>query len=378
MNGSTQPNLPTVSAASRLLSLDAYRGMVMFALFASGFSLAKVATHYPDSELMLWLKFNTSHPQWNSQFKLIGFSLWDMIQPAFMFMVGVSMPYSYEKRKQLGHSYQQRLAHAWTRAGMLILLGVFLQSMRKPETNWMFTNVLSQIGLGYGFLFFLVGQRFRTQLITVAVVLLGYFLLTTPWGFENGNSLPQRFDLWLLNLFPRETEFTGHDYATLNFVPSFVTMLLGLMSGQLLKNGELEKEQKLKRLILGGAVCLLLAIAWAPLCPIVKKLWTPSWALFSGAYVIWFLALLYWLIDCRGWQLGWTTFFVVVGMNSIAAYFMVQTMKPFARGVFHTHLPNSFWKATGVWEPFFESVFVAALFWLLLFWLYRSRVFIRI
>ncbi len=378
MNHSPRPNVQEPTTATRLLSLDAYRGMVMFALFASGFSFSQVASHYPDNGLMQWLEFNTSHPQWNSQFKLIGFSLWDMIQPAFMFMVGVSMPYSYDKRKQVGHSYYRRLVHAWTRAGILILLGVFLQSMRKPETNWMFTNVLSQIGLGYGFLFFLVGKRFRTQLLTAALVLLSYFLLMLPWGYENGSSLPQRFDLWLLNQFPREKEFAAHDYATLNFVPSFVTMLLGLMSGQLLKSDEWDREQKLKWLVLGGAACLLLAIAWAPLCPIIKKLWTPSWVLFSGAYVIWFLAFLYWIIDCRGWQLGWTTFFVVVGMNSIAAYFMGQLMKPFARGVFHTHLPNSFWNATGSWQPFFESVLVAALFWLLLFWMYRNRVFIRI
>ena len=97
----------------------------MFCLFASGFGLAKIADQYPESGGMQWLHFHTTHPEWQSQFQVVGFSLWDMIQPAFMFMVGVSMPYSYAKREQLGDSYPQRLRHAWKRAAILVLLGVF-------------------------------------------------------------------------------------------------------------------------------------------------------------------------------------------------------------------------------------------------------------
>ena len=364
--------------SDRLLSLDVYRGLVMFTLFASGFSLAKVAESYPDSEVMQWLKFNNSHPQWSSQFKWVGFSAWDMIQPAFMFMVGVSMPYSYGKRKELGHSYIRRTGHAWSRAVILVLLGVFLASMRKPETNWLFTNVLGQIGLGYGFLYFFVGVRRAIQLIAGIVILVGYFCWMLPQGFDNGSSMPQEFDLWLLNQFPRPNKFEGHAYATLNFVPSMVTMLIGVICGELLKDSDSDARRKLLSLMLGGSVCLVLALAWSPWCPIVKKLWTPSWTLFSGAYVVWMLALLYWIVDCRGWTWGWTKFFVVVGMNSIAAYMMGQLMKPFVRGVFHTHIPNKYWEKVGVWAPCVESCLVAATFWLILFLMYRRRLFLRI
>lgn len=359
----------------------------MFLLAAAGFNLARVAAAYPENGLMQWMAFNTTHPEWNSQFKVIGFSAWDMIQPAFMFMVGVSMPYSYGKRAVSGEPYLSRLRHAWVRALILILLGVFLQSMRKPETNWLFTNVLSQIGLGYGFLFFLVGRSFRTQFITGIGVLLGYFCLMVLFPlyleggikahFENGTSLPQQFDLWFLNLFPRPKPFTGHTYSTLNFIPSFVTMLMGLMCGQLLKLKTLPESIKLKRLLLGGLVCLVAGLSFGIVCPIIKKLWTPSWTLFSGAYVIWFLAILYWLVDIKGWK-KWTTFFVVVGVNSIAAYFMGMLMKNWTKGIFRTHLPAGFWDWTGVWSPFVESVLVVMFFWLLLYWMYRNKVFIRV
>lgn len=372
--------------SSRLLSLDVYRGIVMFCLFASGFGLAKVAGNFPDNEILQWLKFHTTHPKWSSQFHVLGFSLWDMIQPAFMFMVGVSMPYSYGKRASQGDPYSHRLRHAWVRALILVLLGVFLQSNNKPETNWLFTNVLSQIGLGYGFLFFLVGVSFRFQMLAGATVLVLYYLLMIffPRGlegglishFEDSSTLPQVFDLWFLNLFPRTKEFTGHAYSTLNFVPSFVTMLMGLMAGELLRNREIEGGLKLKRLLISGGVCLVLALAWGPICPIVKKLWTPSWTLFSGAYVIWLLALLYWIIDMKGWKGGWTKFFVIVGTNSIAAYLMGMLFRGWTRKFFHTHLPDSWLK--GGWGPFWEASLVAAFFWILLWWMYRNRVFLRI
>lgn len=358
----------------------------MFTLFASGFQLAKVAGNYPDSVALQWARFHVTHPKWDSQFWLFGFSLWDMIQPAFMFMVGVSMPYSYGKRKQLGDSYWRRAGHAWKRALILVLLGVFLQSMRKSQTNWLFTNVLSQIGLGYGFLFFLLGAKRRTQLAIGFAILVGYWVLMValPTGleggwsahFENRTTFPQQFDLWLLNLFPRATEFKGHDYATLNFVPSMVTMLMGLISGELLKDSSLSNRDKLLRLALAGTACLVTAIAWAPWCPIVKKLWTPSWTLFSGAYVMWLLALLYWLVDVRQWRYGWAKFFSIVGMNSIAAYMMGQLLKPWARSLLKTHLPDAWF--VGNWGPFWEAFAVALFFWIILWWMYRNRLFIRI
>ncbi|MDF1815883.1 MAG: hypothetical protein P1V20_27030 [Verrucomicrobiales bacterium] len=359
----------------------------MFCLAGAGFGFAKVAGHYPDSSVLQFLKFSTTHPQWSSQFQVLGFSLWDMIQPAFMFMVGVSMPYSYGKREVLGDSYKFRLKHAWIRALILVLLGVFLHSMRKPETNWLFTNVLSQIGLGYGFLFFLVSKSFRTHLLAGLSVLFGYFMLMAifPTGleggikahFENGNSFPQKFDLWFLNLFPRPKPFPGHVYATLNFIPAFVTMLMGLVCGQLLQNDDFTEKQKLQRLFSGGLVCLVAGLTFGLICPIVKKLWTPSWTLFSGAYVIWLLAILYWVIDVKGWK-KWTKFFVVVGVNSIAAYFMGVLMKNWTRGIFTTHLPQGFWEWTGHWRPFVESVLVVMFFWLALYWMYRNRVFVRV
>jgi len=148
----------------------------MILLAVNGFGLATLAKD-SDSAFLKWLGFQTSHPEWLSHFHLFGFALWDMIQPAFMFIVGVAVPYSYAKRVALGESRGRIMAHAWTRSLLLILLGVFLSSTRAKETQWIFANVLSQIGLGYPFLALLAGRTLRTQVIAGAAVLAATWLL---------------------------------------------------------------------------------------------------------------------------------------------------------------------------------------------------------
>jgi predicted acyltransferase len=373
------------TASQRLVSLDAYRGIVMFVLAGTGFGLAQAAEKMPLNGFMQFLKFHTTHPDWNSQVGIVGFSLWDMIQPAFMFIVGVSLPYSNAKRVQRGDAFGKRLGHVLIRAATLVLLGVFLSSLWKSETNWIFTNVLCQIGLGYGFLFLLAGRSFRLQAVIGVSLLLLYWILLLIFPldaasgtahFSNGSSMPQQVDIWFLNLFPRSKVFIGNAYATLNFVPSLVTMLLGLMSGQLLMNEQISADKKVRRLLAGGLFCLVLGVTWSFLgCPIVKKLWTPSWTLFSGAFVIWLLALLYLIVDIRGWK-RWTFPFVVVGMNPITMYFMSMTMRPWVRDALKRHLPDALFA-----HPFgsvVEACLVLLVFWLIVYWMYRKRVFIRI
>lgn len=370
--------------ADRLLSLDVYRGMVMLLLASSMFGIAKYAAKL-EGPVAEWIVFQGTHPEWNSQFGVFGLALWDLIQPAFMFIVGVSMPFSYEKREKLGESYRSRMQHAWTRGLLLTLLGVFLQSLRQDHTNWIFTNVLSQIGLGYGLLFFLVGRSWRTQYLTGGAILVGYYLLMLlfPRGlddwrmhFENGTSFPQHFDTWFLNLFPREKAFEAHAYATLNFVPSMVTMLMGLMSGQVLKNSSTSSGTKLKQLSIAAGILLVTgAVLGLTICPIVKKLWTPSWTLYSGGWVIALLALSYWIIDVKKWN-GWVFPFVVVGLNPLTMYLLGMMSKGWFLANFRRHLPDALF--TGPTRPIVEATLLVVVFWLILWWMYRKRIFLRL
>ena len=453
--GNTRPAKPP---PGRLVSLDAYRGFIMTMLAASGFGIAALAKLAPDDTVwQTWdydtfqrLRFHFSHPAaWESISGWMGVSFWDLIQPAFMFMVGVAMPFSWARRSAMGRSSGRRWLHIVFRAVLLTLMGVFLQSLTKPQTFWIFTNVLSQIGLGYCFACLLLGRTAQTQVAAIAAILVGYwgfFMLNpppdnydyaaveataesreiytdhfAPWS-KNANA-GHSFDVWLLNKlrlpqdaaedtattapgtttagesamhspgvirqwwfsFPDKYEYHAGGYVTLNFIPSIATMLLGVLCGQLLMSEETAR-RKLLLLLLWGSVCAGLGVlAHHTVCPIVKRIWTPSWTLFSGGYVIWMLAGFYFLFDMLPLKKAALPL-VVVGMNSIVMYLMGQMMRPWVISkVTSIHFGRVLQTYFGV-DPLSDKGMGAMLaptsafvvFWLIAFWMYRNRYFVRI
>src|SRR5438105_4999679 len=126
------------AAPKRLTSIDAYRGLVMFLMMAEVLRLSEVARAFPNSAVWRLLAFNTSHVEW------VGCSLHDLIQPSFSFIVGVALLFSIASRLARGQSPRQMTLHALWRALLLILLGVFLRSLGRPETNWTFEDTLTQ------------------------------------------------------------------------------------------------------------------------------------------------------------------------------------------------------------------------------------------
>jgi predicted acyltransferase len=386
-------------APERLVSLDAFRGAIMLLMASSGFGVPQVAKHFPDSPTWQFLAGQFSHAEWT------GCALWDLIQPAFMFMVGVALPWSVANRRARGQSFGVMFSHALVRSLLLVLLAVFLTSAWSQQTQWVFVNVLAQIGLGYPFLFLLAFTKPRTQALAAGLVLVGYWLafalyplppqdfegkavgLPDDWprlvGFEahwekNAN-LAAAFDTWFLNLFPRQSPFVYNDggYQTLNFVPSLATMIFGLLTGELLRSS-LSIPGKLKRLVLAGMLGMALgeAIALAGLCPIVKRIWTPSWALYSGGLVTLLLAGFVAVLDWRGWK-RWAFPLVVAGMNPITLYCLWQLAPSFVRGSLKIHFGQHVFESFGVvYAPMVERVAVLFVFWLILLWMYRRRIFI--
>lgn len=182
--------------AARLVSLDAYRGFIMMMLAASGFGIAAFAKL--DAKLPVWeehnyewwkrLAFHFDHPVWISAFGYGKVSFWDLIQPAFMFMVGVSMPFSYARREEQGHGWASRAFHALCRSIVLVLLGVFLSTGQASRTVWVFPNVLCQIGFGYFFAWLLLNQKRSVQFAALAI------LLSVHWTWFKLNPPPSDYN----------------------------------------------------------------------------------------------------------------------------------------------------------------------------------------
>ena len=365
MENDTSPPLKP----ERLVSLDAYRGTIMLLMASAGFGLSTVAKSYPDSAVWGFIGHQTSHVEW------VGCSLWDLIQPAFMFMVGVALPFSVANRQARGQTFRPMLAHAIWRGVLLVLIAVFLSSgSRHLQTNWEFPNVLAQIGLGYPLLFLVAFTRARPTWIVAGGILLIYWLafalyplpradfdwaavgVPADWahleGFaahwDKNTNFATAFDVWFLNLFPRAEPFVfnGGGYQTLNFVPSLATMIFGLCAGRLLRN-EIPLPAKLKRLLVAGLTFIVVGylIGLSGLGPIVKRIWTPSWAIFSTGWVTLMLAGFVAVIDWRGWK-RWTFPMVVVGLNPITMYCLWQTMGGWLKQKARTHLGQGIFDQT--------------------------------
>src|SRR5260221_4070388 len=164
----TEPE--STSAPSRLSSLDAYRGFVMLLMASEGLGITQVARTFKESGFWQFLSYQTDHVQWT------GCSLWDLIQPSFMFMVGVAMPYSLASRRAKGQPFGQMFLHALWRSLILAYLGIFLRSVGREQANFTFEDVLTQIGLGYPLLFLLAWTKPRTQFIAAIAILSVYWL----------------------------------------------------------------------------------------------------------------------------------------------------------------------------------------------------------
>jgi predicted acyltransferase len=396
------PATPPLEPARRLVSLDVFRGLTMLFMASEIMRIPAVARHFPDSRVAGWLAFGLDHVAWT------GFVPWDLIQPSFMFMVGVALPFSVASRRARGEPFASQLAHAVRRALILVLLGIFLRSQGRPQTYFTFEDVLTQIGLGYVFLFLLAYARPRTQWAAAGALLVATWLAFAlyplpPAGYDSALvgvpaawphhltgfaahwdkniNLANRVDQWFLNLFPRESPFVYNrgGYTTLNFVPSLATMIFGLLAGELLRRTASDRE-KLRGLLVCGAAGIALGalLHFAGICPLVKRIWTPSWAIFSAGWAALFLALFYWMIDMRGWR-RWTLPFLVVGMNSIAMYVIVHVAEGYTAEALRTHLGKSTFQVFGAaYEPILVGGVSLLIFWLMLYWMYRRKIFIRI
>ena len=449
----------------RLMSLDAYRGFVMLLMASSGLALTRISgddrvmtqfdgTEWAGTWRTLWdtLGYQLSHVAWT------GCSAWDLIQPSFMFMVGVSLPFSMARRDAEGTAGWRIFLHAVWRSFVLVGLGVALSSkIDNGIMSFTFANVLCQIGLGYSFLYLLRGLSLKGLTASATIVLVGYgawfalqpidqaevdltkqylteraaepSLAELDWSqFREGSwaahwnkhtNAAAQVDRDLLNQFPRgEEPWNGKGfwanrggYQTLNFIPSLATMIFGLMAGLVLRSDR-DDGARLKWLFCAGLACLGIGMAadstlwptqWLPVglqqqlyeyswsvCPAVKRIWSPTWAVFAAGWTFWMLGFFYWLVEVMGYR-RIVTPFAIVGLNSIAMYCMAQLFKGWISGAMRT-VAETIDRMVGwsdglgwllsadtfAYAPVLDYSLRLFAMWCVCYWMYRRGLYIRI
>jgi predicted acyltransferase len=404
---SNEPSEAPVVPARRLISLDAYRGFVMLLMASEGLGITKFVR---DTHAGGWwpaISNQTQHVEWR------GCSLWDLIQPSFTFIVGVAMPFSLAKRRAEGQSFMRMFFHALWRSFLLIALGIFLRSINKPITNFTFEDTLSQIGLGYTFAFLLAWTRPRWQAIAIGVILVGYWMAFALWPLPPGNfdyskvgvtpawqaqhqltgfanhwgkntNFAAAFDAKFLNLFPRPKGkpflYNAGGYLTLSFIPTLATMLLGLLAGGLLRSGT-KYERNAWILVIAGLIGLVAGtlLDLTGVCPSVKRIWTPAWVLFSGGWCCLLMAAFYAFVDI-GRMRAWAFPMIVTGANSIAIYCLADGgFRTFIYDSLHVHGVSRLLDDTfGRYSLIANWTATLVILWLILLWMYRRKIFIRI
>lgn len=386
----------------RLASVDAYRGLVMLLMMAEVLHFGRVSRALPENPVWQFLARQQSHVEWR------GCTLHDLIQPSFSFLVGVSVILSLDHRRKRGDKLGATIAHAAWRALVLSVLGIWLRSLGRAQAYYTFEDTLTQIGLGFFPLFLIALCSTRVWWTCLAVILVGYWaafaLYPVPgpdfdyakvgvaqgWtehaeGFAahwNKNSnLAWKFDTWFLNLFPREKPFAynGGGYSTLSFIPTLATKILGLLAGGWLL-AAWSPGRKLATLTLAGVVCLTagFALDHFGVCPSVKRIWTPAWVLFSGGWCFLLLALFYAVNDMSN-HTAWSYPLRIIGMNPIAAYLLSHLIEGFIRSSFTTFLGKDFFRIAGdAYEPLLSGLAILAIYWLILFWMERRKIFLRV
>ncbi len=357
----------------RLLSLDFFRGFTMFLLIAEGTHLfAYLVDPSLESTILHAIGTQCHHHPWN------GLHFWDLVQPFFMFIVGVALPFSFAKRLERGDEYFQIRGHAIQRAFLLLLFGWMLHCIGSGRITFRFQNVLAQLSVTYLIAFLMMRSSTRTQLV-FSFVLLGItdlvYRLFPISGFNQPFIADHNFGAYVDLLISGELS-SGH-WVSVNAIPTTAHTMWGVLAGQLLMSDRNES-QKIKILAIAGLIAVIVGYTLNPIIPIIKRICTSSFVIVSGGWCLLALSFSYWLVDVIKVQ-KWSKFFVIVGMNPLFIYLFAhvggdeliyKVVRPFTMGLFC-------WTGD-LSAKIITSLVVWFFLWYICYWLYKRKIFIKL
>ncbi len=383
----TQDQASTPPPSDRLLSIDALRGFDMFWIIG-GDALARALAHAANWPIKGLIDEQLEHAEWE------GFHFYDLIFPLFLFLVGVVLPFSLGKLRERGEPRSRTYWRVLRRTVLLFALGLlynqFLQlGFYTPPLGFDFgrvrlAGVLQRIAICYGVAALVVLHTgVRGQVAVTAALLVGYWALlafvaapgSAAGDFSRYGNLAGYVDAhYLPGKIMAAYYGYGDNEGLLSTIPAVGTALMGALAGHWLRSGGRTGMRKVLGLAAAGVVSLLLGWAWGRWFPIIKNLWTSSFVLFAGGWSLLLLALFYGVIDLLRWRM-WAFFFVVIGANAITAYLLPHIIDFGKIGHFFF---GGVQRHAGAFGPVVAALGVLAAEWLLLLYLYRRRLFLRV
>lgn len=350
----------------------------MFLLVAEGAGLYPAMTDFTEAQGVLgWLVTQFHHHPWN------GLRFWDLVQPFFMFIVGVAMWFSVTKRLAGNQTWNQVFRHILRRCGILLALGVMLHIGYRGELVWELWNVLAQLSFTILVAFLIMFWSVKAQLgVSFGFLLLIELLYryTNIPGFDQPFVKDHNFGSYM-DLVLMGKLNPGGGWVAINCIPTAAHTIWGVLAGRLLASDRTD-HKKIYLLVISGLIGLFIgySLDWAGVTPIIKRISTTSFVIASGGWCLLVLAVSYWLIDIRDYKQG-TLFFIIVGVNPIFIYVFMETAgKQWFRD-FVLIFVGGFLEFFGTRPDLIavaNSLIVLALAWYLCFWLYKKRVFIKI
>jgi len=352
------------ASSQRNLALDAYRGLIMILLVSDGLGFAALRNH----PVYAVMANQFEHRPWG------GAVFYDLIMPAFLFMVGVAMPYSLGRRMEQGADKRQLLNHVEKRSASLVLISWIIISIETNHAHLQFHNVLCVVAFTYFVCFFLMQLKFRYQAAIAVLLLVAhsaiYLLFPAPGGaFQQVTNIGAVIDRALM----------GHNYTmapcvNLNLIPEIASVLFGVWTGNLIRSGR-PRSQQMKIMALGAIAAFALGLVFSPLVPINKWLWTATYTLYTTGWSILGLLILYVLVDVFGIRRP-LFLLTVVGMNSLFVYCVGEILRGWINDSIAVFTGE--FKFIGALAPVAQSCAVLLVIWYVTYWLYQRKIFLRV
>ena len=364
----------------RLESLDALRGFDMFFITGGATLLTAIAALFPDSAAWQAIGAQMEHVPWD------GLVHHDTIFPLFLFIAGISFPFSLQKQQQKGKSMTGIYLKILRRGLLLVLLGMIyggLLNFQFETQRW--PSVLGRIGLAWmfaAFIFTATGRKLWPKAAVIPVILIGYWLVS---AFVHAPGVDPSIDPLTregnIACYIDRTLLGAHCYkpdydpeGLLSTIPAIATALLGMLTGVFIQRSKATARTALT-LFCAGVACAILGAAWNTFYPINKALWSSSFVLAVAGYSLIMFALFYYIIDVCGWR-KWDLYFKVIGMNSILIY-MAPRFIDFSKlnhrlfdGVFSL-IPEEYYAVS-------ETVGYMLVLWLFMYFMYRQKIFLKV